>query len=169
MFTRPTPDTRTRAFGVAAWLLLLTSCPEQTPSAAQPARMTRLAATPGSVYSIAHRLAAWPHPELATRSPVEREASPSPLQTVARAHVRQAQACWEASLAHRERTTPTIAKVVLSFDVSAQGVVENVTVTTEPDGYPQLAPCLVRELRAWRLPASAGYRVGGLPFVFSSS
>jgi hypothetical protein len=153
-------------FGQLAVLMLSTTACEQpaaSTSAAPSARPAPVSATKEPVNEPSSRSVEAPQ---LREIPDERRSDTS-LQRVARAHVSEARVCWEKSRARSEPPLNAVVKVVLAFDVSSRGTVENAKATRGSDDYPQLAACLVREVSDWHFPEHVAFRVAELPFVFS--
>jgi hypothetical protein len=88
----------------------------------------------------------------------------SPIESVARAHVAESQACWHAAYARRGPDAGEVAKVTVFLRVSG-GSVHDVTSTGDPPGYPGLATCIIENVARWRFSPTLDFPVQ-LPFVY---
>ncbi len=88
---------------------------------------------------------------------------PSVVQRIARAHVRQIRACYEAQL----KITPLLSgKLTVNMTVGAPGRVMNAKVVEDTLGNPTVESCVLKDVRAWTFPSVTASSTITYPFVF---
>jgi hypothetical protein len=76
----------------------------------------------------------------------------------------QIRECWiKASRGHDSKSE---VHVDATIEIATSGVVERVTTTGDPDGYPNLAACIESKIRKWSFPKRPEPTTVDVPFAF---
>jgi hypothetical protein len=78
----------------------------------------------------------------------------------------QIRECWNRALVTRERGAQNEVHVDATIVIASSGVVERVTTTGDPVGYPNLAICVESTIRRWQFPKSSQTTTVDVPFAF---
>jgi hypothetical protein len=112
-------------------------------------------------------------PTRATKEGIKREARGEHLdalqlqETVARYREGLQRRCWLPALEARDPSAPSAARVHTTVTIGPNGIVEQVSASADPRGYPRLSSCIVGQVRQWRFPPARSSSVATIPFVFA--
>src|SRR5206468_1605053 len=80
----------------------------------------------------------------------------------------QIRECWNRALLTRSPRAPSEVHVDATIVIASSGVIDRVTTTGDPNGYPNLAACVESKIRTWHFPKRPQSTTVDVPFGFGA-